>query len=122
MPKLKRKIEIESSPENIYNIVKDDINTPIWNPSVTAVTPMDDDKIKLETDVGGITIIKTETDENKSATWYMEKSSINSMGYILTPKAHEIEVAIWVEFDNKKLSKLYKKTADIMLEGLKKIC
>jgi hypothetical protein len=120
LPKLERKIDIESTPENIFKIVTDGLNTPIWNPSVTAVTPIEDDKTQLETDVGGVTIIKTEADENKSTTFYMEKSDMNSIGYILTPKAHKTEVTIWTEFDDKKLSKLYKKTADTMLEGLKK--
>ncbi|MFW9972689.1 MAG: hypothetical protein ACFFDF_21065 [Candidatus Odinarchaeota archaeon] len=45
---------------------------------------------------------------------------MNSIGYILTPKANETEVIIWTEFDDKKFSKLYKKTADIILEGLQK--
>ena len=120
MPKLERKIKIESTPENIYKILIDGLNTPKWNPSVTAVTPLDDDKIQLETDVGGITIIKTETDENKSATWYTEKSDMNSIGYILTPRANKTEVEIRTEFDDKKLLKLYKKTADTILTGLKK--
>lgn len=120
MPKLERKIKIESTPENIYKILIDGLNTPKWNPSVTAVTPLDDDKIQLETDVGGITIIKTETDENKSATWYTEKSDMNSIGYILTPRANKTEVEIRTEFDDKKLSKLYKNTADTILTGLKK--
>jgi len=120
LPKLERKIKIESTPENIYKILIDGLNTPKWNPSVTAVTPLDDDKIQLETDVGGITIIKTETDENKSATWYTEKSDMNSIGYILTPRANKTEVEIRTEFDDKKLSKLYKNTADTILTGLKK--
>ncbi|MFX1590127.1 MAG: SRPBCC family protein [Promethearchaeota archaeon] len=119
MPKLERKIEIKSTPEKIYNIVIDGLNTPKWNPIVTAVTPIEDDKIQLETDIGGITIINTETDENKSVTWHMEKSDMNSIGYILTPTQEATKVKIWTEFDDKKLSKLYKKEADSILTGLK---
>lgn len=120
LPKLERKIKIESTPENIYKIVIDGLNTPKWNPSVTAVTPIEDDKFQLDTDVGGITIIKTQNDEYKSTTWYMDKSDLSSIGYILTPKASQTEVTIWTEFDDKKQSKLYKKTADTILDGLKK--
>ncbi len=119
MPKLERKIEIESTPEKIYKIVIDGLNTPKWNPIVTAIITIEDEKIQLETDIGGITIINTETDENKSVTWHMDKSDMNSMGYILTPKQESTEVKIWTEFDNKKLLKLYKKESDSVLTGLK---
>ncbi|NVM36851.1 MAG: hypothetical protein HWN81_14740 [Candidatus Lokiarchaeota archaeon] len=118
MPKLERKIEIGSSPENIYNIVKDGINTPRWNLTVSAIS-FEEEKTKLETDFGAMKIVNTEFDKNKSTTWFMEKSDMNSIGYILTPKKEATEVTIWTEYDNKKLSKLYKKNADLVLTGLK---
>jgi hypothetical protein len=119
MPKLERKIEIESTPEKIYKIVLDGISTPKWNPIVNAVTPIQDNKIQLETDIGGITINKTEREENKKVIWYMEESDMNVIGYNLTPKEVVTEVEIWTEYNNKKNSKLFKKTADSVLEGLK---
>ena len=121
MPKLERKIEIDSTPEKIYKIVTDGFNTPRWNPTVTALTPMEGDIIQLETDLGPLTIVKTDHDINKSTVWHMENSNMNSFGYILTPKKEkETEVTIWTEFDDKKLSKLYKKTTDKILEGLQR--
>jgi hypothetical protein len=120
MPKLERKIEIETTPDKIYNIVIDGLNTPIWNPIVSAINPIDDDTNQLETDIGLVTIVKVETEENKAATYHMEKSDMNAIGYIMTPKTDTTEVKIWTEFDDKKLSKLYKKTADRVLVGLKK--
>ncbi len=120
LPKLERKIKIESTPENIYKVVSDGLNTPKWNPSVTAVIPIEEGKFQLDTDLGGIIINKTQNDENKSTIWYTEKSDMNSIGYILSPKADQTEVTIWTEFEDKKLSKLYKKTADTILDGLKK--
>lgn len=120
MPSLERKIKIESSPDKIYKIVTDGINTPKWNPSVNAVIEKEDKKIQLETNIGGITIIDTKNEENKSTTWYMESSDMNSIGYILNPKKTDYtEVTMWTEFDNKKQLKLFKKTADRVLEGLK---
>ncbi len=120
MPKLERKIKIESIPENIFKIVTDGFNTPKWNPAVESVIEIEDNKFQLETDLGGITINKIEAYENKSATWYTEKSSMNIIGYNLTPKKeNETEVAIWTEFDDKSQSKLFKKTADSILDGLK---
>lgn len=120
MPKLEREIKIESTPEKIYKIIIDGLNTPKWNPIVTAITPIEDDKFHMDTDVGGITIIKTETEENKSVIWHTEKSDMNSIGYVLTPKTNETAVMIWTKFEDKKLSKLYKKTADKILTGLQK--
>ncbi len=120
LPKLERKIKIESTPENIYKVVSDGLNTPKWNPSVTAVMPIEEGKFQLDTDLGGIIINKTQNDENKSTIWYTEKGDMNSIGYILSPKADQTEVTIWTEFEDKKLSKLYKKTADTILDGLKK--
>jgi hypothetical protein len=119
LPKLERKIDIESTPEKIYKIVIDGINTPKWNPTVSAVTPIGDKKIQLETDIGGMTINKTDRVENESVVWFMEKGNMNTFGYNLNPKSDGTEVKVWTEFDDKKNSKLFKNTADSILEGLK---
>ena len=119
MPKFERKIKIESSPEKIYNIVKDGVNTPRWNPTVSAIS-FEDKITKLETDFGAMKIVNTEYDKNKRITWFMEKSNMNSIGYILTPKKEATEVTLWTEFDDKKLSKLFKKNSDLVLTGLEK--
>jgi len=120
LPRLERKIEIKTTPDKIFNIITDRLDTPRWNPTVSAISPTTDEKIQLETDVGVLTIVDVETEENKSATYHMEESDMSSIGYIITPKKDNIEVKIWTEFANKKLSKLYKKTADLALVGLKK--
>ena len=119
MPKLEKKIEIESSPEMIYNIIKDGVITPRWNPTVNAIS-IEDKVTQLETDFGGMKIVNTEYDKNKSTTWFMEKSNMNSIGYILTPKKEATEVTLWTEFDDKKLLKLFKKNSDLVLTGLEK--
>ena len=120
LPKLERKIKIESIPENVFKIVTDGFNTPKWNPAVDSVIEIEDKKFKLETDLGPITINKIEADENKSTTWYTESSTMNIIGYNLTRKKEkETEVAIWTEYDDKSQSKLFKQTADSILKGLK---
>jgi len=119
LQRYEKKIKIESSPEKIYNIVLDDFNTPKWNPTVSAVIETENNKIQLDTDLGGFTITNTETDENKSVIWRMEESDLESIEYILTPKTKATEVTICIEFDNKKLLKLLKKTANLCLTGLK---
>jgi len=120
LPRLERKIEIDTKPDKIFSIVTDGLNTPRWNPTVSAISSINDEKTQLETDFGTMKIVKTEYETNKLSTWIMEESDMNSIGYILTPKKEATEVTIWTEYDNKKLSKLYKKNADLVLTGLKK--
>ncbi len=120
MPKLERKIEIESTPDKIFKIMTDGFNTPKWNPAVDSVIELGDDKFQLDTDLGGITIIKSELEENKNITWYTENSPMNIIGYLVTPKKeNSTKVSIWTEFDDKKQTKLFKETADNILSGLK---
>ncbi len=119
LPRIEKKIGIESTPEKIFNIVTDELKTPKWNPVVSNLIEIEDNKIKLDTDLGSFTIMDTETEENKIATWHMEKSDVNSLGYILAPKTKGTDVTIWTEFEDKKSTKLFKKTADLMLEGLR---
>ena len=69
MPKIERKIEIESTPEKIYNIVKDGVNTPRWNLTVSAIS-IGDEKTKLETDFGAMTIVNVEYDINNGSSDY----------------------------------------------------
>lgn len=119
IPKLDKKIEIESSPEKIYNIVADGIITPKWNPMINAVERDEEKRFKLDTDIGPMTVINSELKENESITWFMEKSDMNSFGYILTPKKDATEVVAWAEFSDKKLAKILKKSTESVLEGLK---
>lgn len=120
MPRIERKIEIGSTPEKIFKIITDGFNTPKWNPAVDSVIEIEGNKFQLDTDIGGIIINKTETEENKNVTWYTENSEMNLIGYIMTPKKeHTTKVSIWTEFEEKKQSKLYKETADNILFGLK---
>ena len=119
LPRIERKLGIESTPQKIFKIVTDGFKTPKWNPVISDVIEIEDNKIRLDTDLGSFTIMDIETEENKIAIWHMEKSDVHSIGYILDPKTKGTDVKIWAEFEDKKLAKSYKKTADLMLEGLK---
>ncbi|MFX1378819.1 MAG: hypothetical protein ACFFA4_06960 [Promethearchaeota archaeon] len=120
MPKIERKINIESTPDKIFKIISDGFNTPKWNPAVESVLEIEDNKIQLDTDIGGIIVIRTEKEEDKNITWYTENSEMNSIGYNIIPKSEKTsKVNIWTEFDDKKQSKLFKETADNILLGLK---
>jgi len=71
LPRVERIIEIKTTPDKIFNIVTDELNTPIWNPTVSSISPNTDEKTQLETDLGTITIVNVETEENKSATYHI---------------------------------------------------
>jgi len=45
---------------------------------------------------------------------------VSAIGYVLTSKKPTTtQVSIWTDYEDKKQSKLFKKTADRILEGLK---
>ncbi len=120
MPKIEKKIDIESTTENIFKIITNRFITAIWNPAVESVLEIEDNKLQLDTDIGGIIVVNSEAEKNKHVTWYTENSDMNSIGYNLIPKKeNETRVSIWAEFDDKKQSKLFKETVDKVLVGLK---
>jgi hypothetical protein len=120
LPKVEKKIDIESTPEKIFKIITNRFITAKWNPAVESVLELQDNKLQLDTDIGGIIVIRSKAEENKQVTWYTENSDMSSIGYIITPKKEYVsKVSIWAEFDDKKQSKLFKETVDKVLVGLK---
>ena len=111
-----KKIEINSTPKRLYDIVIDGENTPRWNLALDEVIEKEEgQKFLLKSSLGDILIVDTETVENEHVTWKMENSDMDSIGYIVEPKGELTEVTIWTEFENKKLRKGYEKTADLVL-------
>jgi len=118
MPRIERKIEIESSQEKIYNIVMDADVISRWNP-VVDLAEVETDKMLLKTNLGDLNVINTESIEYESLTLQLEKGDINSIGYILAPKKDKTEVMLWSEFNDKKFTKSYKSVGDMVLKSLK---
>ncbi|NVM35466.1 MAG: hypothetical protein HWN81_07710 [Candidatus Lokiarchaeota archaeon] len=111
--RVEKKIEINSTPKNVYDIVIDGQKTQILNPALDKVIEKEEgQKFLLKSDVGDMLIVDTERVENEHVTWYMENSDMNSIGYIVEPKGDNTEVTIWTEFEKKKLRKGYEKVAD----------
>ena len=109
MAKIERKIDIDTTPEKIFKIITNRFITAKWNPAVEAVLEIEDNKLQLDTDIGGIVVIKSESEENRSVTWYTENSELDLIGYNINPKKEdETKVIIWTEFTNKKQSKMLK--------------
>ncbi len=119
--RIEENIKIDSSPKRIYDILIDGENTPKWNIALDEVIEKEEgEKFLLKSTIGDILIIDTDRVENKQVTWHMEKSDMSSIGYIVEPKGDRTEVKLWTEFENKKLIKGYEKTAELVLNSLKK--
>ncbi len=118
--RIEKKIEIDQTPENLYEIVADGEKAIRWNPTLNDVIEKEEGKeYLLKSNVGDILIVGTESVENEHITWHMKNSDMDSIGYIVEPKGDMTEVTIWTEFENKKLRKGYEKVADLVLRGLK---
>ncbi|MFW9937885.1 MAG: hypothetical protein ACFFD5_09560 [Candidatus Thorarchaeota archaeon] len=117
---MERKIEIKSDPKRIYDILIDaDIITK-WNPGVNEITEREEGKeFFLKLSIGDITIVDWEQVENKSATWHMKDSDMNSIGYILEPKGNIVETTLWVDVDDEKKAKGWDKVGELTLKALK---
>ena len=74
----------------------------------------------LNSSVGDINIVSWETVESESATWTMDHSDMNKIGYIIKPVGDLVEVTLWIDFDNEKLEKSYNKVGELVLKGLKR--
>ncbi len=118
--RVEKKIKINSTPKNLYDIVIDGQIGPRWNPALDEVIEKEEEqKFLLKSNVGDILIVDSEAVENEHLTYHMENSDMNSIGYIVESKGELTEVTIWTDFENKKLRKGYEKVADLVLKGLK---
>ena len=61
-----------------------------------------------------------ETVENERATWTLDMSNLNQIGYVLKSMGEMVEVTLWIDFDNKKHKKGYIKVGELVLNGLKR--
>ncbi len=118
--KIEKKIEINSSASKIYEVVTDEDVVSLWNPSIDSVSQPTEDKYFLKSSVGDLNIVSWETIENERATWTLDMSNLNQIGYILKSMGEIVEVTLWIDFDNKKLKKGYLKVGELVLNGLKR--
>ncbi|MBY9004661.1 MAG: hypothetical protein KGD73_11855 [Candidatus Lokiarchaeota archaeon] len=118
--RMEEKIEIKSSPKRIYDILGDAKIITKWNPGVNEISEKEGGKeFHLKSSIGDINIVDWEEVENERLTWHMKNSTMNSMGYILEPKGDLVETTLWVDLDNKKLAKGYRKVGELTLRSLK---
>lgn len=122
--RIESKMVLRSSLKRVFDILADGINAPIWNPAIDTVAEMESAVESpyyfLKTALGNIKIINTEIVRNEHITYQMAESMINSMGYSLVGKGNQVEILVWAEFSDPKNNELLRKTADILLVGLRR--
>jgi uncharacterized protein YndB with AHSA1/START domain len=116
--RMEKKIEIKSSPKRIYDILFDAEIITKWNVGVDQITEKGKE-VHLKSSIGDIIIVDWDQAENKSATWHMKNSNMNTIGYVLEPKGDIVETTLWVDLDNEKLAKGYEKVGELTLKALK---
>ena len=120
MAKLERKVEINTSPSKIYNILNDPSLQTIWNITVNESTEIGTDKYSVKTTVGDLISTITERSQDERISYAMKGGPFDKMGYILTPKGDSTEATIWAEFEDEKQEKILAIAGEMLLESLKK--
>ena len=117
--RIEKKIDIKSTPKRIYDIVIDGEIIAKWNLGIDDIQEREEGKeFLLKSTIGDILITSWDLVENEKATWHIEQSDMNSIGYILKPKGDIVETTVWVDFENKKLRKSFEKAGDLTLKSL----
>lgn len=120
LAKFERKVEINASPNKIYNILNDETLEEKWNITVKKLTTIEPDKYSVKTTVGDIISTVTERVENERISMDIEGGPFSKMGYVLTPKGDSTEVMGWAEFEDPNQESILGMAGDMLLESLKK--
>jgi len=120
MPKIERKIEINTSPKRIYDILNDDSLETVWNITVNESTEISPDKYSIKTTVGDMISTITERIPDERISFAIEGGPFSKLGYILTPEGDKTNAMIWAEIKDEKQGKILGVAGDMLLESLKK--
>ena len=120
LAKFERKVEINASPNKIYDILNDETLEEKWNITVKKLTTIEPDKYSVKTTVGDIISTVTERVENERISMDIEGGPFSKMGYVLTPKGDSTEVMGWAEFEDPNQESILGMAGDMLLESLKK--
>lgn len=120
LAKFERRVEINASPNKIYDILNDETLEEKWNITVKKLSTIEPDKYSVKTTVGDIISKVTERVENERISMDIEGGPFNKMGYVLTPKGDSTEVMGWAEFEDPNQESILGMAGDMLLESLKK--
>ena len=119
MPRLEKKIVLDASIEEVYEVLNDYMSLPVWNIVVNKIEQLAPKKYFLNTNVGEVTNIEIENIPYERMTSRQEGSPMEKIGYIFSPKDKGSEVTIWSEFELEEQRDVLDMAADLFLKSLK---
>lgn len=119
MPKLEKKIVLDASVEQVYEILNDYMSLPVWNIVVNNIEQLAPKKYFLNTNVGEVTNTEIENVPYERMTSTQEGSPMEKIGYIFAPMGEKVEVTIWSEFELEEQKDVLDMAADLFLKSLK---
>ena len=119
MPHLEKKIVLDASIEEVYEVLNDYMSLPVWNIVVNKIEQLAPKKYFLNTNVGEVTNIEIENIPYERMTSKQEGSPMEKIGYIFSPKDKGSEVTIWSEFELEEQRDVLDMAADLFLKSLK---
>ena len=119
MPHVERNIEIEASPEKVFNIIDDSTLGVIWNLTANEIKEIEPGKYETKSSVGNIISTRTEMVQNEKISMKIEGGPFSAMGYIVNKKGSASNVTLWADFENEKQEKMLVKAGELLLKSLK---
>ena len=119
MPRLERSIVLDTSIEEVYDVLNDYMSLPVWNIVVNKIEQLAPKKYFLNTNVGEVTNIEIENIPLERMTSKQEGSPMEKIGYIFNPKEKGTEVTIWTAFELEDQRNVLDIAADLFLKSLK---
>jgi len=119
MHRVERKIDINASQKDIFDILDNTMISPKWNLAVKDLTEISEGKYAVKSTVGDFTTIRTEIVENEKLSMKIEGGIFTGMGYNLMPKGDMVEATLWGEFEDEKNEKILVKAGELLLQCLK---
>ncbi|MFX0179401.1 MAG: SRPBCC family protein [Candidatus Hodarchaeota archaeon] len=98
MPKVERKIEINASPNIIYNCITDISLIRKWNSTIKEITQTGPNEGSIKSTGGDYTYATIERKENEMVTSKAEAEQFTSFGYVLKAKGDLTEVSSWIDY------------------------
>ncbi|MFX0025825.1 MAG: SRPBCC family protein [Candidatus Hermodarchaeota archaeon] len=98
MPKVERKIEINASPNIIYNCITDISLIRKWNSTIKEIIQTGPNEGSIRSTGGDYTYATIERKENEMVTSKAEAEQFTSFGYVLKAKGDLTEVSSWIDY------------------------
>lgn len=119
MPRLDKKVELNTTVEKIYAILDDFMTLPRWNITVNGIEELEKDKYKIASTVGDVTNTVIENVPNEKMTSKQEDSPMLQIGYLFEPKGDKCVVTLWTEYELEDQESVLDIAAELFLKSMK---